>query len=317
MDPLSFLLGKKSVALLTHINPDWDTYGSSLALREALRGRGVKCDIIVEEPLSVHLDFLATDVTVYDENEKYDYECVCAVDVSTKERLGKRAALFDKAPSTACIDHHFSSENFSPVSLVVPEAGATAEVVYDLCAANSVEITKSMSEFLYCALSSDTGSFRFSNTTAHTAEVLGGIISSGCDVAKMANCLYFRDTLSQIKLRAAAANAIELYANGKVAVCCISDEMISSCGEPVPDASALSDVPRSVCTVEVSAVLREEAGGKIKVSLRSKTDANVERIAASFGGGGHIKAAGATVEGTLSEAREKLLPLLEKAVESV
>lgn len=317
MDPLKFLLSKQSVALLTHINPDWDTLGSSLALRACLRDKGIKCDIIMEDPLSFHLGFLDTDIIVYDENVAYDYECVCSVDVSTKERMGKRAVLFDSAPSTACIDHHISTETFSPVSLVVPDAGATAEIVYDLMLANSIPLTKSIAEYLYCALASDTGSFRFANTTPHSAETLRGILAAGADVAHIANQLYYRDTLPQMKLRAAAINTIELFYDDKIGICHITNEMIENAGASIGDASALSALPRSIWTVEVSAVLREEPDNKVKVSFRSKDKADVEAVASVFGGGGHIKAAGATIDGTIDEVKEKILPLLKKAVEAI
>lgn len=317
MDPLKFLLTKKSVALLTHVSPDWDTYGSSLALRSILRERGVLCDIIMEEPLSFHLNFLDTDVLIYDENEDYEYDCVCAVDVSTKERLGKRAAVFDKAPSTACIDHHLSEERYSPVSLVDPSAGATAEIIYDLLLENSIPLTKEAAGYLYCALASDTGSFRFSNTTPHSAELLRAILETGADTASLANKLYYRDTLPQMRLRAAAINAIELFCGDKVAICSVTREMIENSGASHDDASALSAIPRSIWTVEVSAVIREEEGNKVKISFRSKDKANVEAVAAVFGGGGHLKAAGATIEGTIDEAKAKILPFLEKAVADI
>jgi phosphoesterase RecJ-like protein len=316
MDPLKFMLTKKSVALLPHINPDWDAYGSCLALRSALRDNKIDCDIIVSEPLSFHLNFLDTDVIIYDENASYDYECVCAVDVSTKDRLGSRDALFDKAVSTAWIDHHISDEVFSPVSLVVPNAGATAEIVYDLFVANSIQITKKRADYLYCALSADTGSFRFSNTSPHSAQTLAAVLEAGCDVAEMANKLYYRDTLPQMKLRAATVNTLELFSDERIGVCHVTQEMISSCNALPSDAGMLSAIPRSLCTVEVSAVLREEPGEdkKVKVSFRSKGSANVEKIAAVFGGGGHEKAAGATIPGTIEEVKAKILPLLEKAV---
>ena len=315
MNPLEFLLTKRSVALLVHINPDWDAYGSALALRAILRDRGVLCDIILEEALPFHLNFLDTDVLTYDFCAEYDYDCVCAVDLSALNRLGKRTVIFENAPSTACIDHHIApGEPISPVSRIVPEAAATAEVVYDLMCECSIPLTKTIADYLYCALSSDTGSFRFANTSLHSLGLFGEILKTGCDVANLANFLYFRSTYEAMKLKALAIDSIELFEDGKIGICAITNEMIERAGASREDASEFSDLPRTIASVEISAVLKESRVGLIKVSLRAKDKCNVEKIAALFGGGGHVKAAGASIEGTVDEVKTLILPHLVKAV---
>ncbi len=315
INPLEFLLSKKSVGILPHINPDWDALGSALALRTILRSANVKADVIMPEPLSYHLGFMNSDVLIYDENEEYNYDVMCAIDVSTIERLGDRRVLFENAKETAWIDHHISDEIYSPVSCVNPNAAAAAEVLYDLMCKANIEVDKETGTYLYCALSSDTGCFRFSNTTEKSAELLGKIIRAGVDINGLANSLYYRTTFSLMKLRAAAVNTIELFADGKVGVALITNEMIEKCNATRGDAGALSDLPRSIDSVLISAVIKEEDDGFAKISLRSKTVHNVERIAAIFGGGGHEKAAGLTIEGSVEEARDIILPHLIKAVE--
>ena len=315
MNPLKFLLSKKSVALLIHINPDWDAYGSALALRAILRERGVLCDIILEEALPFHLNFLDTDVIIYDACAEYDYDCVCAVDLSALNRFGKRATIFENAPFTACIDHHIASGSaISDNSRIVPEAAATAEVVYDLMCECSIPLTKNIAEYLYCALSSDTGSFRFANTSLHSLELFGEILKTGCDTPRLANLLYFRSTFEAMKLKALAIDSIELFEDGKIGIAAITNEMIESSGATRDDASEFSDLPRTIESVEISAVLKESRVGLIKVSLRAKDKCNVEKIAALFGGGGHVKAAGASIAGTVDEVKALLLPHLVKAV---
>ncbi len=314
MNVLDHLISVKSAALLPHVNPDWDAYGSCLALRAVLRERGVECDIIVDEPLSFHLNFLDTDVLIYDKDKNYNYETVCAVDGSEASRFGERAALFESAKTIACIDHHLS-EGFGDISRIVPEAAATAEVIYDLMTESGIALDEKTARPLYCALASDTGSFRYTNTTAHTAEVFGAILKTGMNLSEVANLLYFRDTLPQLKLRAKAIETIELYAEDRVGVCTITTDMIKESGASRDDAGALSALPKNIYTVEASAVLKEEENGSVKVSLRGDGDINVQEIAALYGGGGHVKAAGATIEGSIEEVKALILPHLIKAVE--
>lgn len=315
MTPLSYLLSKKSVALLPHISTDWDALGSCMAIRAILRDHGVKADIIMSDCLTEHLSFMETDVLVYSENESYDYETVCAVDTSTLERLGDRQSLFNESCDKVWIDHHLSDEVYAPVNRVDPTKAATAEIVYEMMSEDNIPLTKKVAEYLYLALASDTGSFRYQNTTSFSARLLGAILDAGVDVSLLSNSLFFNSTYSLVKLRGATIGTIELFCDGKVGTAFITKEMVESAGSNRGEAGALADVPRSVGTVCVSAVIKEEDDGFSKVSFRSKGDYNVEKIAALFGGGGHEKAAGATIKGTVSEVKDMILPHLIKAVE--
>lgn len=315
MNPLSYLLTKKSVALLPHISTDWDALGSCMAIRTLLRERGIKADIIMPDKLTPHLSFMETDVLVYNENEVYDYETVCGVDVSTVERLGVCRPIFDACSDKVWIDHHISDETYAPISRVEPDKAATAEVIYLMMKEDNIPLTKRVSEYLYLALASDTGSFRYQNTTPFSAELLGAIICSGADISALSNELFFNSTYSMVKLRGETIGTIELFASGKVGTAFITKAMLEKTGATRNEAGALADVPRSIGTVNVSAVIKEEDDGMCKVSFRSKGNYTVVDIAALFGGGGHEKAAGATIEGTVEEVRDLILPHLIKAVE--
>ncbi len=315
MTPLSCLLTKKSVALLPHISTDWDALGSCMALRAILRERGIKCDIFTPDALAPHLSFMETDVLLYNEEENYDYEAVCGVDVSTPERLGANLPLFEAAEDKVWIDHHLSDSTYAPVSRVEPEAAATAEVIYEMMTEEGIPLTKKVAEYLYLALASDTGSFRYQNTRPFSAKMLAAIIEAGADVSALSNELFFNSTYSLVKLRGEAIGTIELFASGKVGTAFITKAMMEKAGATRNDAGALADVPRSIGTVCISAVIKEEDDGFSKVSFRSKGSYNVEKIAALFGGGGHEKAAGATIKGSVKEVHEMILPHLIKAVE--
>lgn len=315
-NPLSYLLTKKSVALLPHISTDWDALGSCMAIRTILRDNGIKCDIFVPDALAPHLSFMETDVLLYNEEEEYDYETVCGVDVSTKERLGANLPLFEKIEDKVWIDHHISEEVYAPVNRVETDAAATAEIVYEMMLEGNIPLTKKAAEYLYLALASDTGSFRYQNTRPFSAKMLGALIEAGADVSALSNELFFNSTYSLVKLRGEAIGTIELFAEGKVGTAFITKAMMEKVGATRNDAGALADVPRSIGTVCVSAVIKEEDDGMCKISFRSKGNYNVEQIAALFGGGGHEKAAGATIKGTVEEVHEIILPHLIKAVEA-
>ncbi len=289
--------------------------GSCMALRTLLRERGIKADIILPDALSPHLSFMETDVLVYNENETYNYETICGVDVSTKERLGANLPLFEACGDKVWIDHHISEEIYAPVSRVEPNAAATAEVIYEMMLEENLPLTKKVAEYLYLALASDTGSFRYQNTTPFSAKMLGALIEAGADVSALSNELFFNSTYSLVKLRGEAIGTIELFSEGKVGTAFITKDMMAKVGATRNEAGALADVPRSIGTVCVSAVIKEEDDGFSKVSFRSKGEYNVEKIAALFGGGGHEKAAGATIKGTIEEVHSLILPHLIKAVE--
>ncbi len=316
MNPLSYLLTRKSVALLPHISTDWDAMGSCMAIRTILRDRGITADIIMPDTaLTNHLSFMETDVLLYNENETYNYETVCGVDVSTIERLGANQPLFEASGDKVWIDHHISDTVYAPISRVEPDAAATAEVIYQMMLEDNIPLTKKVAEYLYLALASDTGSFRYQNTRPFSAKMLASLIEAGADVSALSNELFFNSTYPLVKLRGETIGTIELFASDKVGTAFITKAMMEKVGATRNDAGALADVPRSIGTVCISAVIKEEDDGFSKVSFRSKGAYNVEKIAAIFGGGGHEKAAGATIKGTVEEVHEMILPHLIKAVE--
>ena len=265
--------------------------------------------------LANHLSFMEIDVLLYNENETYSYETVCGVDVSTAERLGVNQPLFELSDDKVWIDHHISDAVYAPISRVEPDAAATAEVIYSMMLEDNIPLTKKVAEYLYLALASDTGSFRYQNTRPFSAQMLAALIKAGADVSALSNELFFNSTYSLVKLRGETIGTIELFANGKVGTAFITKAMMEKVGATRNDAGALADVPRSIGTVCVSAVIKEEDDGFSKVSFRSKGNYNVEKIAALFGGGGHEKAAGATIKGSVFEVKEMILPHLIKAVE--
>lgn len=297
-----------SVALFVHTNPDWDCIGSAMALRNALRNMGIKADIFTDTALSNHLSFLETDVIVYTENASApDYECYCAVDVGSADRIGKWGAFFTQKDNTVCIDHHYQAEPFASFSYVEPSRSATGELIYELLTLGNIEITKEIASYLYCAISSDTGSFQYASVNRRTYEIIIALTDTGINATHLCSMLYERNSLTQLKLKAEAINSITLYKNGLIATAKITNALMKKYGAKNSDTDALAQIPRSIEGVMISAFLKELPDGDIRVSLRSLGDYNIEPVARKFGGGGHKKAAGCTIKGVSIENAEMQL----------
>lgn len=311
---IEHLKNSSSVAIFVHINPDWDCIGSAMALRSALRSAGIKADVFTETPLSRHLSILETDVIPYTEGiAAPDYECYCAVDVGAADRIGKWGNFFAEKENTVCIDHHYQNAPFARISFVEPKRSAAGELIYELLTLGGFEITQDIASYLYCAISSDTGSFQYASVNRRTYEIVMALTDTGINTTYLCSMLYERNTLTQLKLKAEAINSIKLYAGGRIATATITNEIMKKYKADKSDTDALAQIPRSIDGVMISAFLKELPDGDIRVSLRSLGDYDIEPVARFFGGGGHKKAAGCTIKGvSVEEAEKQLVEKLEK-----
>ena len=311
---IEHLKKSKSVAIFVHVNPDWDCIGSAMALRSALRSIGIKSDVFTETPLSKHLSILDTDVIDYCEGASApSYECYCAVDVGSADRIGVWGRFFAEKENTVCIDHHYQSTPFAKINYVEPKRSATGELIYEILKTGNLQITKEIASYLYCAISSDTGSFQYASVNRRTYEIVIALSDTGINTTYLCSMLYERNTLTQLKLKAEAINSIKLYQGGRIATAKLSNKIMEKYGADKSDADSLAQLPRSIDGVMISAFLKELPEGDIRVSLRSLGDYDIEPVARKFGGGGHKKASGCTFKGvSIEEAERQLVEELEK-----
>ncbi|MBE7055576.1 MAG: bifunctional oligoribonuclease/PAP phosphatase NrnA [Ruminococcaceae bacterium] len=311
---MEHLTSRSSVAIFVHVNPDWDCIGSAFALRNALRSAGIKSDIFTDEPLNRHLSILETDVVCYTPDAVAPaYQCYCAVDVGTPDRMGEWGRFFTQNPDTVCIDHHHLPQIVTAVNYIEPSRSATGELIYELIASSDICLTREIASYLYCAISSDTGSFQYASVNRRTYEILIALTDTGINTTYLCSMLYERNTLTQLQLKAEAINSIQLFSGGRIATAKLTNEVIEKYGATKSDADALAQLPRSIDGVMMSAFLKELPDGSIRVNLRSLGDYNIEPIARKFGGGGHRKAAGCTFNNiTLEEAEKQLVQEMEK-----
>ena len=309
------LFKSKSVAIFVHENPDWDCIGSAFALRNALRQKGIRADVFTENELSHHLSFMETDVIVYTDGSTPDYECYCAVDVGEAKRMGAWGDVFMTNENTVCIDHHIANDSFASLSYIEHTRSATGELIFELLQFTDVKLTKDIASYIYCAISSDTGSFQYGSVNKRTYEIVISLTESGINTSHLSSMLYERNTLTQLKLKAEAINSIRLYGDGKIAIASVSSDTLKKYNALSSDIEALAQLPRSIDGVVISAFIKEVEEGNIRVSLRALGDYNIEPVARVFGGGGHRKAAGCRFGNiNIKEAEEKLVSEFLKLV---
>ncbi|WP_265443525.1 DHH family phosphoesterase [Acetivibrio straminisolvens] len=305
---ISLIKNADRIAILPHVSADGDAMGSSLALALALKKLNKKPMIYFEEEMPSIYGFLPGRELVRIYDEKPDkYGLVIALDTGDMERLGKRAAIFNDAGITVNIDHHPTNTQFGQVNLVNTDSAAVGEMIYRLIEMMGINIDKDMATCLYVAIATDTGGFRYSNTTPVTHRITADLINNGVDVSYISQTVFETVSLPKVKLMGKAIENLELFENGKLAIIKITDDLLKSVGAKEEDCDGIVNIGRNIEGVEVAVVIRQRAGGELKINFRSKNYVDVSVIANRHSGGGHKRAAGCTIKCGINEAKEMLI----------
>ncbi|WP_456480067.1 DHH family phosphoesterase [Nautilia sp.] len=280
-----------NIMLIAHINPDGDALGSELSLYPILKKMGKKVTVFnATKPLPGYLDFLPNFNKITDTPPKKT-DLTVSFDCGSFDRLG----LSEKPSFLINIDHHVSNTKYGDINLIEPNHASTSQVVYDILKANSIEIPTDSAVCIYTALVTDTGSFQYESVNEKVFECAADLVRCGVKPDYVSKMLFQRDRLSRLRLLAKAYETIEMCCDGKVAFVEVTKEMMEITGAIKDDTDTIVNGVRAIAPVEVACMLREEDEG-IKISLRSKNYADVSKIAQKYGGGGHIRAAGATLK---------------------
>lgn len=304
------ILNSEKIAIFNHKNPDGDAFGSAYALKLALCSIGKKCEVFLrsgDETLPEY-EFVFKGEK---QNLKID-ECdlLIAVDSSDIGRIADFEDVFKG--NTMAIDHHLTHIPYAKTNLIVPDAAATGEIIYDVLTELKIEITNEIAHNIYVAISTDTGNFKFSSTSEKTHLIAAKLLKSGIDVGGISKMIYGTKSIEYLNMLKTAIEKLSLYANGKIAVLTLDKSDFDKCNIKESDASAIVTLPTDIKGVEVSIYIRKRPD-EIKVSLRSNTDFDVSKIAAEFGGGGHKRASGFSLNDiSLTEAEEKVLSAIMK-----
>lgn len=304
---------KGRFAITSHIRPDGDSLGSSLGLYWLLRALDKDVEVIMRDAVPHAYRKLpgAESVRVTPAIDR-QYDAVFVIECSDITRPG----LVDLEKQVVVnIDHHSTTALFGTINWIDSTASAVGEMIYNLCKATGVRVTREIAECVYTALITDTGSFHYSNTSERTFKVASELVKAGVKPAKISQAVFSSYPWSKIELMSEVLSTAKRDESGRVAWMRQSLEMQERAGAADEDGDGFVNYPLTVGEVEAVALLKECAPGVYRTSLRSKGDINVARIAEKFGGGGHRNAAGCTLQGEWDEAERTIVRLLLDAVE--
>lgn len=292
----AFLLERDNFAILTHRRPDGDTTGSAAALCLGLRQKGKTAWILKNPELTERFAWLHQGLT---KPGAEPGDTLVSVDVASPGMLPEQHK--DLLGSIALrIDHHSAATSFTEAELVDGGSASCAEIVWDVLAELGVEMDKSIATGVYVGLSTDTGCFRYANTTAHTFRTAAVCAQAGADIYQLNQALFETNTLGRLKMQGWIVDHLRLLPDG-MAICAIPKAVEEALGVTEDDMDNISSFPRTVSGVKLAATLRETDEG-CKLSVRAVPGLDATLVARRFGGGGHKGAAGATVALPLSQA---------------
>ena len=303
-----FLLEHDNYLILSHRRPDGDTTGSSAALCLGLRQLGKTAYVLENKEVSPRFQWLHAGLT---KPTAEGGETIVSTDVASPSMLPE--AFQSLLGGIALrIDHHGSATSFTAAELVDPHSASCAEVVWDVLRLMGVEPDKAIAEAVYVGTSTDTGCFRYSNTTAHTFETAAMCAQAGARIYELNQELFETNTLARLKMQGWIVAHMEMLADGKMAVCAIPRDVEKEIGVTSDDMDNISSFPRTVAGVCVAATLRETDEGDTKLSVRAVPGYDATKITEKFGGGGHKGAAGASLKMPLAEAAKAVEAEMEK-----
>ena len=311
------LRSAQRIAIAAHVRPDGDAVGSVLGLALSLRAMGKTVHVLLEDGVPSNLTFLPeTDTVLQPPYALLDIDCAVALDTATHERVGEQTkAALGVAPLLVNIDHHGTNPGYGHLNHVDSAQPAVGQIIYELIKVGDFPITNASLQHLFTAISTDTGSFQFSSTTARTHEIAAEMMRAGLDTAYLAQMLYQTYPARRLTLMRAMLNEMQFRADGRVVSWNLTQKLMNEVAMEPGDTEGIIDTLRMIDSVISAVIFEELPDGKIRVSSRSKDSRlDVSAVCAQFGGGGHRMAAGARMKGPIEAAAETFLHSLENEV---
>ena len=296
----SFLERSDKFVILTHASPDGDTLGSAYALADALCALNKRVFVVCPDKIPEKFGYLIK------EYEAFEPETVVAVDIADEKLLG---SLYDRYSGRAalCIDHHSSNTKYAEMLYLEADAAAACECIYNVINELGTKITPYMASCLYTGIATDTGCFKFSNTTPRSHRYAAELIEKGADYGEINRVMFEVKSRGRIAMERKVLENIEFYYGGRGAVITVTRDMIKETGCPLGDLDGVTAMSRQIEGVQIGVTIKEKPDGKYKVSLRTFEPYNAADICAVFGGGGHIRAAGCEFSCDIESAKRQLL----------
>ena len=313
-----FIAANDDFLVVSHINPDGDAVSSTCAMGLILQALNKKCTMINEGqiPRKFHLLPGSREIVNYSAGGiSRKFQRVICVDCADYQRVDKVSELYADDVQILNIDHHPTNNRYGTVNVIFAEAAATAEILHDLAEHLQIPWNEPLATCIYTGLMTDTGGFRYANTTPKVMRIAAKLLAHGVNGNRMAEELLERISYAHIHLLKKALATLSFSADKKISWLVVSKQDYEECGASNEDLEGLVNYPRNIEGVEVGILFKEQRDGQIKISLRSSGTANVAKIAQSFGGGGHIRAAGATIAGELDEVVTRVVKQVENSLE--
>lgn len=301
-----------NILLLCHAHPDGDTLGSATALAAALQSMGKTVSVKCGDPIPKDFGFMFEGL----ENEEFEPGLIAAIDIADTKLLGKDFEGIYSDKINLCIDHHGSNIMYAEKVWLEADSASTAEMVYNLVDYLGVKITPHIASCLFTGVSTDTGCFRFSNTTVRTFEIASKLAAAGADTYNIIQVFFETKTKTFAALERLALDSMRMYFSDRCAVICVTQDMYRKSGSDESEVDRLSNLPRQIEGVLVGVTMRELKDGNFKASVRTHGDIDASAICKRLGGGGHMGAAGCTLTGTKQQAVNTLLKEIQAEIDS-
>ena len=298
-----------SFVIMSHVRPDGDALGCEIAMALCLKLLGKDVTVWNQDGMLEKYSFLPQSGLVKQPpSDKVDFDVAIALDTAAQERVGTCMQSLGNVKLWINIDHHVSNNHYGDLAYIDPTAPATGQILYELIRQQELPFNSEIADNLFVAISTDTGSFQYPNTTARTFEIGAELVKAGVNVGKLSQQMYESYPRRRIDLLCELLNVLKITCSDRVASFTLTQEMARKVGAVPEDNEGLIDVIRAIEGIIVAAFIEELPEGKVRISLRSKDPAvDVCKICAQFGGGGHTLAAGARIKGDVVSVEEKVL----------
>lgn len=303
--------------VVSHLQPDGDAASSTCAVGWLLEQCGKEFVMVNEDAIPSKFNYLYgydQIISVKEERPSEWFRHIICIDCADFKRVGVVAELFEENYDLLNIDHHPTNDRYGSVNLIKDDAAATVELLYDLVTLMDIPWTKEAAECIYTGLLTDTGGFRYSSTSPKVMNIAAQLLAHGVQGAELAEHLLETISFAHIQLLKRALASLEFSEDRRIAWMRVSTEDLQATGAGSDDMEGLVNYPRNIEGVAVGILFKQAEGDDIKISLRSGGEANVSRIAQEFGGGGHVRAAGATVQGTMDAVVDQVIHTVKAAL---
>jgi bifunctional oligoribonuclease and PAP phosphatase NrnA len=320
---LDHIRKSQSILITSHRDPDGDSIGSQLALAEFVESQGKSGWIINQGDLPYKYKFLDSQSKIQNVNStkkelhlKTAFDLVLVLDCTSLDRIGDVEKLIPTKITLVNIDHHPDNDRFGTFNYLDIEASAVGEIIFSLLKLSGFSFTPQVATQLYATILTDTGRFKFSNTSPHCLRICAELIESGADPKQVTNQIYFNHTLPFLKLLGSMLSHPQIILDGKICAMTVNQDLLSQLKVDPSEMEGVVDYSLFLRGVEIGLLFTEKENEKTKVNLRSQNAFDVSQVARIFGGGGHRNAAGCTLNLSLKEAEKIVVEQIEKILKN-